>query len=596
MRKCIAYATLVVFISFSFIYSISIIPPERDYPVLEINPESPVEGEVVIVEYIKGMHNNGCVPSYKTSYEIELLPYDIYPPHYAINISYEEQWPGPEVRCLMIPTEYGPSYTFEKLNVGTYNVYDNKTMIGSFKVGLKRNVLKGTVIDDPYPLKIKSQPIAGATVYIGPQIYYLAQNDTIHTLAEDNESNAFILNEMYSDSTITDKKGNYQFTRVPMGTYRIVVKAKGFQAKTVNTSIQNDTIINFTLLSEDAVSSFYGQITTVHCPGPQISAPCMIKAVAQCTVKVQLENCFELIGPTPMDQSLWKPRCLVYSAISDENGKYVIENIPVSENGQRVTITASADGFKQMVKESTLYNTQKKRVDFQLEKSFVNSDTTSNDGLLFIVSTEKKRYNPGENLKVRYGIYNGGMGNITYGPFSGNCEYDLKVTDPEGRILYLLSESKHICTRNIVYVEIGPDSLLTHNFGGWNIPLESVEYLNVTASLRGEKYSKSSATVKVLVNPSTSVAQTKTFVPAEKGIGFNSKVGMLTVSVEKNQPVSIDLYGLNGAHIAQIIRNEYLTKGIHRFSILENSDVSGMAVVKIKGKDFSYVEPISILK
>jgi|GEM_PF-6987564 len=80
-------------------------PPDPAYPRLEVNPMQPEEGDTVSLWLVKGLHPNGCVPTYTASYTIETLPQEIYPPNRIVHLTYTEQWPPKGSICAMVQTE-----------------------------------------------------------------------------------------------------------------------------------------------------------------------------------------------------------------------------------------------------------------------------------------------------------------------------------------------------------------------------------------------------------------------------------------------------------------------------------------------------------
>ena len=103
-----------------------------------------------------------------------------------------------------------------------------------------------------------------------------------------------------------------------------------------------------------------------------VQTPCLLTPIEKCTVTVRKEIYY--VGPVKMDAAIAPiPIGPVYTAVTDAQGRYTIDSIPVTVNGEWIVVTARKAGFVAQAIDSTLWNTMTTRVNFSLVKSNVSA-------------------------------------------------------------------------------------------------------------------------------------------------------------------------------------------------------------------------------
>ncbi len=549
-----------------------------EYPHTELSPANPEIGDTVTFQYVLGKHSNSCVPTYETRFEINQSPILIYPPQYTIDIDYHGEWPPPGSFCQQVITEYGPTYTFPDLRLGTYKViYKGKT-IETFRVTENKFRIKGKVTDDPYPQKRASLPVAGAKLYVTYAPVYI--------LGKSRDGKAAAPNAIL-DSAVTEADGSYTLS-APQGYLQISVSADGYDPRTTSISLNKDTVVNFVLLPEGAKTSFSGSVTTVACPGTSPTSPCTVVPVPNCTLTVRKANCWPYYpgGLDSLKAKLIAPvQCPAYTAVTDENGEYLISDIPVTTNGESVTVTASCKGYKTAREESELWNSNVQDIDFQLQPMYGNRDSVVIDGVTFAMAINRAAYEVGDSIYSRYTITNNTMAEVRYGPFSGNCEYDLAVTRDTDTLFRL--SGNQICLRNIVYITVPAGSTVTKTYPAWPVPADVEGSIEIAGRLNGDRYDQSQVTVSARIQGSTPVVERKDpGNPVTNGIAYNRQLQLLELSMKKNQTVRVRLFSLNGSLIGEPLEHTSLEAGTHTIPLESHIRFSGAVIADVEGESF----------
>ncbi len=564
----------------TLVFLVLVATAATEYPRTNLSPTNPVVGDTVLFQYVLGKHPNSCVPTYETKFEINKSPILIYPPEYVIQISFTEKWPPPSSPCLQVITEYGPEYSFPDLRLGTYKVVHDGETIETFSVTRKKYRIKGKVTDDPYPMKRASLPVKGAKIY--------ATNAPIYILRDTHDQNVFAPSAVI-DSAITDENGIYSLS-VPPGYYRVSVSADGYDSKNRTLSVNSDTVVNFVLLPKGASTSFTGTISTVTCPGSSPASPCIVVPVPNCTVSVRKADCWSyypkgIVVDTLNTNQIVPFPCPEYTAVTDENGEYLIKGIPVGTNGEDVTVTASCEGYKTASKESELWNANTTTIDFQLIPMFGNRDSVTVDGVVFTLATDRALYEKGDSLFSRYSITNNSMGVVEYGPFNGNCQYDLAITQKNDTLFHL--SGNQICFRNIVYVTIPPGSTVTKEFPAWPVPSDVEGAIEISARLNHSNYDKSEIGVSAFVQESTPVSRTESSIHIRSTtVSFDRRQSALHLIMEDEQTVRVRLFSLNGSLIGEPLGNKRLNAGNHAIPLDRYIASPGAVIVEVVGENF----------
>jgi hypothetical protein len=150
--KAVLFLTVLCCVS---VYA-QVIDPVAAYPFISVTPASPAAGkDSVKLVLALGTAGNSCLaPTFTDiSFVIQQSPLDIFPPIYTVALSYTLVPVPPGKMCPFIyaPVDYGPTFSFGKLALGTYNVADQvtKKLVGSFSVVNSPVVLKDSVSVTP---------------------------------------------------------------------------------------------------------------------------------------------------------------------------------------------------------------------------------------------------------------------------------------------------------------------------------------------------------------------------------------------------------------------------------------------------------------
>lgn len=547
-----------------------------EYPYIATVPSSPTQGDTVEVSVILGMNNNSCVPTFSgLDYNLITSDATANPPEMTMYISYTEH-PSQGSICSPTLTAYGPKYTLQGASAGTYTVKRGNSTLGSFLVsatpGKDLYTLSGEVLDDPFPQERLPLPIAGAKLYIRSPLDYLAP-------ADKNLENAAIYPDLILDSAITDNEGAFSIDGLSFGTYEIIAQADGFRSRSANVGLTGDTSITLLLVPEDAVATVTGTVTYFDCPGGDMQDPCLSLPIPQCTVQVALNGCASF-GIEPMMDHL--APCETFIAVTDENGGYRIEDIPLSTNNLPVTITAKKEGFVTGRDSAELSNGQTVEVDFLLDRAYINSNSKEENGIVFKIATEKNVYAVGDWLRVRYSVHNTTDQDASFGPHSGTCAYELTLDSEENGIHDISGNT--ICTDDLVYTSIEPGDSVVYDFPYYQIT-EVLSSVALTAWIANAENTKVS--VGIDIEPSTTT-DWKTSAAGEQG---QSRVvatpggAALRISLSRSQTIRVTGYRLNGRRFSIPALSRHLPKGMHHLKLPQAAD--GVSVLRIEAEDFT---------
>jgi len=547
-----------------------------EYPYVSTIPSSPTAGDTVLVSVILGLNNNSCIPTF-TDLDYELIPSAImvFPPAVTMNVSYQAH-PPQGTECSPAFTAYGPKYTLPKASAGSYTVKRGDSILGTFSVSANPDknpyTLSGEVFDDPFPLERLPLPIAGAKVYVQYLADYLAYDN-------ENMGGAAIYPDFILDSAITDNEGAFSIDGLSYGTYEIIAQADGFRSRSVNVGLSGDTSITILLLSDNAVATVTGIVSYLDCPGSDMQAPCRSLPIPQCTVQVALNGCASF-GTEPMMDRL--APCETFTAVTDENGGYRIEDIPLSTNNLPVTITAKKEGFVTGRDSVELSNGQTVEVDFLLDRAYTNSHSQEENGIVFKIATEKSVYAVGERVRVRYSVHNTTDQNVSFGPHSSTCAYELTLDSEENGVQDISGNT--ICTDDLVYTNVEPGDSVVNNFSQYHIN-EVLSSVALTAWIANAENTRVS--VGIDIEPSIST-EWRSLAAGESG---QSRVvatpggAALRISLSRSQTIRITGYRLNGRRFSIPALSRHLPKGMHHLKLPKTAD--GVSVLRIETEDFT---------
>jgi hypothetical protein len=330
--------------AFFLLFSLTI-PATSQIPRIEITPSDPIVGDSVEMWYVKCMHGNLVKLQYDSlGYEMIASSLAVNPSRYTIIIWYKE---------IVLPgeggsefKEYGPVYKFPNMAAGIYTIIDGEDSVGVFQVYESRYIIGGTVHDDPYPEPRAPKKIPGATVYL-------------------SKNPAFPL--LRIDSATSNDTGYFELEPVVPGSYWLTFVADGYIQRSINFTFRKDTTVNAFLLPLGAMGHVSGNVFGIEeVPG----GGTIIKPLAGCTVEVEYTF--------PIEH-------LLYEGVSDSNGSYFVNNIPIWENSQPVVVFAGKSGYSAAIDSShTISSNTITQIDLYMTKQGVNA-------------IHPQRHNPSEN-------------------------------------------------------------------------------------------------------------------------------------------------------------------------------------------------------
>ncbi|HMD67606.1 MAG TPA: hypothetical protein VKF42_01920 [Chitinivibrionales bacterium] len=223
--------------------------------------------------------------------------------------------------------------------------------------------------------------------------------------------------------------------------------------------------------------------------------------------------------------------------------------------------------------------------------SFPNTGSTSWHAATFTVATDKAVYYPADSLAVQYTITNNANATQTYGPFDGDCEYDLIISLTDGTELYRQSTSA-VCLTNLSYVTVAAGNSVFNDFAKFGYPpgvdgyvaaLDSI-VLTVSAQLWGTAYDSTKASTKITIKRTPTAVSAARPHPGVAGACFLSR-GALAVSVPSPQRVTVMAFSADGRVFPQASICQQLPAGTHLLP-LSCTGRAGIYIVRILGETF----------
>jgi hypothetical protein len=567
------------------------IPAATAYPQPVLTPAAPTQNDSVGLWLILGQSGNSCVPTYTGSFKITQVSKFVCvqspcPQNYVISLAYSENPPLLLGRpCLAVVTNYGPQFAFGKLAVGNYTVADSTgggATVATFMVTqeLVSYKVSGSVIRDPGALT-EVLPIQNASVYlkttgISPVLL--------------SSPGAAIAYPLYTiiDSTTTDASGKFTFASVAQGAYDLGIVAAGYQSRDVSMTVPPDTLVSIPMLPVGAICTVTGSVKEEKCPAPGLGLPCSLSPLQGCSVSVYLPL---LLQPLAKKSAVILGNS--YTAITNGAGLYAIDSIPVTYTGNTVTVTASKSGYAQESSQATLFSNSSVTVNFVLQSSYANAETTTVDDVQFIVATEKSQYVRGDSIAVRYTVMNNSMATVTY-DFSSGCQFDMIAMAPPkdtvdwyGRLL--------ACTMMATQIVLAPGGSKSMDFPAF-VDNDTASTLAITAKMIG--YDKSSSTLIVPVGKTTAALPVPRKVADAKKpvISYSAASKTLSLLIARSQYVSVSAYVVSGQKISQLSTKKFLTAGTHTISLKNASLTNGIIIFRVEGDGFTAVKRVNLIE
>jgi hypothetical protein len=223
--------------------------------------------------------------------------------------------------------------------------------------------------------------------------------------------------------------------------------------------------------------------------------------------------------------------------------------------------------------------------------SFSNTGSTIWNGATFTTATDKAVYYLTDSLSVRYTVTNNAAMVDSFGPFGGNCIYDLIIALKGGPELYRQSTGV-VCLPDIVYLTVNPGATVAHDFPKFGYPagietyvaaLDSV-VLTVSAQLwgwGGTGYDSTKASADITIKRAPSAVTS----PARSRQAFScfTAGGSLFAFVPSRQMVTLRAFTTDGRIIPGVSFRQILSAGNHYIPLKGGNDV---CIVQIKGETF----------
>jgi|WetSurMetagenome_2_1015567.scaffolds.fasta_scaffold00378_1 hypothetical protein len=557
------------------------------YPLPVLSPAAPTQTDSVALWLIVGQNANSCVPTYTGSFTVTQTSRFVCvrapcPQNYVIAVKYTRN-PTPALGrpCLQVITNYGPMFSFGRLSVGNYTVVDSANggaTLAAFSV-TERVVsysVSGTVLKDPGILTVVA-PVPGAKVYlktvgISPILAARSAVLPLYTII---------------DSAVSDAAGNFSFGNVAQGSYDLGFVAAGYQTRDVSITVPPDTLVSVMLLAANALCTITGYVKETQCPASGLGLPCGLMPVPGCSITVSLPL---LVIP------LAAPTALIagptYTAVTNAAGIYAIDSIPVDYSDRTVTVLASKAGYAPQTSQAALYANSSVTVNFVLQGSYSNPETTTVSDVQFIVATEKPRYDRSDSIRVRYTVKNNSMAKVVY-DFSSGCQFDMIAMAPPkdtvcwyGRLL--------ACTMMATQISLSPGESKTMNYPAF-ADNDTANSLAVTAKMIG--YDRSASTVIVPIGPSTQASVPLKSADVKKPvISYSASTKTLSFNIAKSQYVSVSAYVVSGKKISQLSTRKFLTAGAHSIRLGSESLSNGIIIFRVEGEGFSAVKRVNLIE
>ncbi|MBN1578915.1 MAG: hypothetical protein JW913_20305 [Chitinispirillaceae bacterium] len=570
----------------------------REKPYLIVTPSSPKAGrDSVTVQIILGTASNSCMaPTFSgLLFTIEQLlvvePFrDITVAHYIVKVKFTQDPPPKGKVCPAVynPVDYGPTFRLGALKAGTYRVVQDGGATGTLVTYGEFSVvesgapiaytIKGTVHDDPYPMKRASMWVPKAKIYLTSTAIPL-------TVAE-SSADLIVAPVFLRDSTVTDTNGNYSFKNIEAGYYTLTCTHPDYRTVSLSAFVRKDTVINFTLIPADAYATVTGQVTLMKADAAK---PVPVEG---CTVIVEKPQMGSIASSTSSATGIVSLR-----AITGADGRYTIGKIPITANGEVWDVYAFYSG-RIIIKHVALYNMRTDTVDFTFSVPYENSASINIDGVVFTTAADKYVYQEKNPVRIRYSITNTTTTTKTFGPFSQGCEYDLIVTGGADKEVYRAS-SQPICVDLLSEIVVKPGETVAHDFPAWYISnvkqIAAAEAivaprsvtLKFSARLQGANYDNTPVGVPVTIELEPPVGAVKAArVAGRAAVSYNARRERLTLNLDKAQTVTVAVYTLEGSVVPASTTAKRLTAGMHTLSLQNIPTSKGLYIVGVRGADF----------
>jgi hypothetical protein len=386
----------------------------------------------------------------------------------------------------------------------------------------------GVVMDDPYPMKRMSIPIANARIELRTQVATLQ-----------GTTDASPLLGALIDSATTGADGKFCFKNKAPQYSNVLIIHPDYRTRQIYISATADTTLNISLVGKDAVSSVSGSVSAACLITNETCSP---KPVPECSVSVNIVS-YVLTGFVPV-------KALTISTVTDAQGNYSIKNIPLSYNGEQVNVTAKKSGtIKTTV--ATIRNSETTTVNFKDFSTYSVEDTSS-----FQVSPAK----PTSNDSILFRFFN-----------ANDCccaiyrNMSVSVLDSTINIFYSLDNAPCLACNcagmgkwaGINYKPLSPGKYNVYKSHSTYCPPGTMCPASMTAPV---------FLGTLIVAKPTEVVITGKKIKNRDAFTFSLAGSSVTVNLVKNSRVSLKAYSVNGALFGELY-NGSLSTGSHNISI-----------------------------
>jgi hypothetical protein len=339
---------------------------EQRLPYAVISPSSPRIGDAVSVQWVLGEDSVNCVPQYSSSI-VSTKVYELLPPLHVFDVTFEEKEVD-YVACIPRHTPYGPIFELGVVGAGEYVIYYDNNKVANFSVTPEDTSLREVRIRP-------ERPDEGDTVQVQLILGYGSSSCAPRYTTSHNVTASFYqLSYETTENTDTVCTADYAafgpkwtFPAIGAGDhvfhfpdgqyYKLSVTKKrvlpDFPYVTIRGSVYEP--------SNEPIVDTMG------------STPPPVATVPQCTVTVVFNN--TTIHPyDTMVQTASSTNRLRFIAVTDENGNYAIDSIPVAILIDRMYL-AAVKGDKAGYRKLPIELTEEMKIDIPLAEvdQFIDS-------------------------------------------------------------------------------------------------------------------------------------------------------------------------------------------------------------------------------
>lgn len=389
--------------------------------------------------------------------------------------------------------------------------------------------VSGIVNDDPYPMKRMSQPIGNAKVELwrSSMVYDVQSSPVIGPVPFWQRI----------DSTYTDGQGKFTFKPVNAENYQLRCSHSGYADNQVIVNTLRDTSVTISLVAASAKAQITGSVSEA-CHDP-MGMPCIMSPIPQCTVTVTKGS------------SLMEPALIAsYTTVTNNNGQYTFDSIPVSKNGERITISATKKGYTTKSVDTLIRNTTTTTVNVVL----TGKEETSKDSVSILPAFPTSR----DSLQFQLRSWTHCCGTI----------YRNKTVSVNDTTIILSSTyDDSMCA----FVDCLVGWSITTFYSG---PIKAGKYiiykvespycppgkmcpLYITAPVR---------VGSVIIAKSTGIEPSAMKTIVVHGNRLTMAGNSVIATVAYSQPISLRLYDMRGALLAELF-NGMMSAGAHHFEL-----------------------------